>query len=90
MSPGPRFLKRAEMSRQHALRFWLERGAAGFAICDTDAAYSEEVKCLSFVFQHSAKGPQEMCNLQTLSEWRRVLKTFGEEEERYSSLSEAL
>ncbi|KAK5868672.1 hypothetical protein PBY51_009666 [Eleginops maclovinus] len=26
----------------HALRFWLEQGAAGFAICDTDAAYSEK------------------------------------------------
>lgn len=29
---------------QHALRFWLQQGAAGFAICDTDAAYSEKVK----------------------------------------------
>lgn len=28
---------------QDALLFWLERGAAGFAICDTDAAYSEKV-----------------------------------------------
>ncbi|KAM3875208.1 amino acid transporter heavy chain SLC3A2 [Diretmus argenteus] len=27
---------------QYALRFWLEQGVAGFAICDTDAAYSEE------------------------------------------------
>ncbi|XP_041850941.1 4F2 cell-surface antigen heavy chain [Melanotaenia boesemani] len=27
---------------QHALRFWLEQGVAGFLICDTDAAYSEE------------------------------------------------
>ncbi|XP_039985860.1 4F2 cell-surface antigen heavy chain isoform X2 [Xiphias gladius] len=27
---------------QHALRFWLEQGVAGFAICDTDAAYSEK------------------------------------------------
>ncbi|KAM9359471.1 amino acid transporter heavy chain SLC3A2 [Symphorus nematophorus] len=26
----------------HALRFWLEQGVAGFAICDTDAAYSEK------------------------------------------------
>lgn len=49
---------------------------------------------LYFAFQRSAKGPQEMCNPQTLSEWRRILKTFSggeeEEEERYSSLSEAL
>ncbi|TMS07695.1 4F2 cell-surface antigen heavy chain [Larimichthys crocea] len=27
---------------QHALRFWLEQGVAGFAICDTDAACSEK------------------------------------------------
>uniref|UniRef100_A0A3P8SUK7 Si:dkey-202g17.3 n=1 Tax=Amphiprion percula TaxID=161767 RepID=A0A3P8SUK7_AMPPE len=26
----------------HALRHWLEKGVAGFAICDTDAAYSEK------------------------------------------------
>ncbi|XP_010772646.1 4F2 cell-surface antigen heavy chain [Notothenia coriiceps] len=26
----------------HALRFWLQQGAAGFEICDTDAAYSEK------------------------------------------------
>uniref|UniRef100_A0A3Q1FD02 Si:dkey-202g17.3 n=1 Tax=Acanthochromis polyacanthus TaxID=80966 RepID=A0A3Q1FD02_9TELE len=26
----------------HALRYWLEKGVAGFAICDTDAAYSEK------------------------------------------------
>ncbi|KAM9852827.1 amino acid transporter heavy chain SLC3A2 [Aulostomus maculatus] len=26
----------------HALRFWLEQNVAGFAICDTDAAYSEQ------------------------------------------------
>lgn len=32
---------------QHALQFWLEQGVAGFAICDTDAAYSEKVKCCS-------------------------------------------
>ncbi|XP_011606694.1 4F2 cell-surface antigen heavy chain isoform X1 [Takifugu rubripes] len=29
-------------STSHALQFWLEQGVAGFAICDTDAAYSEE------------------------------------------------
>lgn len=28
---------------QRALRFWLERGVAGFVICDTDAVYSVEV-----------------------------------------------
>ncbi|KAL3991916.1 lymphocyte antigen 6 complex locus protein D/E/G6/H [Sarotherodon galilaeus] len=27
---------------QHALHFWLEKGVAGFVICDTDAAYSEK------------------------------------------------
>ncbi|XP_044209862.1 4F2 cell-surface antigen heavy chain isoform X1 [Thunnus albacares] len=27
---------------QHAIRFWLEQGVAGFSICDTDAAYSEK------------------------------------------------
>ncbi|XP_061734626.1 amino acid transporter heavy chain SLC3A2 isoform X2 [Nerophis ophidion] len=27
---------------QHVLRFWLEKGVAGFLICDTDKAYSEE------------------------------------------------
>lgn len=32
---------------QHTLRFWLEQGVAGFAICDTDAAYSEKVKWYS-------------------------------------------
>lgn len=29
---------------QHAIRFWLEQGVAGFVICDTDAAYSGKVK----------------------------------------------
>lgn len=26
----------------HGLRFWVQQGVAGFAICDTDAAYSEK------------------------------------------------
>ncbi|KAF7218890.1 amino acid transporter heavy chain SLC3A2 isoform X2 [Nothobranchius furzeri] len=29
-------------AEKHALRFWLEQGVAGFVICDTDEAYSEE------------------------------------------------
>ncbi|XP_054650799.1 4F2 cell-surface antigen heavy chain [Dunckerocampus dactyliophorus] len=28
--------------KQHVLRFWLGKGVAGFLICDTDEAYSEE------------------------------------------------
>ncbi|XP_018557584.1 4F2 cell-surface antigen heavy chain [Lates calcarifer] len=32
----------SDLSAMHALRFWLEQGVAGFAICDTDAAYSEK------------------------------------------------
>lgn len=32
----------SNQSAAHALRFWLEQGVAGFAICDTDAAYSEK------------------------------------------------
>ncbi|XP_034723423.1 4F2 cell-surface antigen heavy chain [Etheostoma cragini] len=32
----------SNLTAHHALRFWLEQGVAGFAICDTDAAYSEE------------------------------------------------
>uniref|UniRef100_A0A3B5B581 4F2 cell-surface antigen heavy chain-like n=1 Tax=Stegastes partitus TaxID=144197 RepID=A0A3B5B581_9TELE len=32
-----------ESNKAHALRFWLEQGVAGFAICDTDAAYSEKI-----------------------------------------------
>lgn len=38
------FPKHANIFHQDALVFWLEQGAAGFAICDTDAAYSEKVK----------------------------------------------
>lgn len=34
----------SNLTAHHALRFWLEQGVAGFAICDTDAAYSEKVK----------------------------------------------
>ncbi|XP_044059947.1 4F2 cell-surface antigen heavy chain isoform X2 [Siniperca chuatsi] len=30
-------------NHSHALRFWLKQGVAGFAICDTDAAYSEKI-----------------------------------------------
>ncbi|KAF3692750.1 4F2 cell-surface antigen heavy chain [Channa argus] len=37
---GPHDLSRNTATIQHALRFWLEQGAAGFVICDTDAAYS--------------------------------------------------
>ncbi|TKS80997.1 hypothetical protein D9C73_015101 [Collichthys lucidus] len=33
----------ANLSAAHALRFWLEQGVAGVAICDTDAACSEKV-----------------------------------------------
>ncbi|XP_031717061.1 4F2 cell-surface antigen heavy chain [Anarrhichthys ocellatus] len=33
--------KTSNFSATHALRFWLEQGVAGFAICDADAAYSE-------------------------------------------------
>ncbi|KAM8904257.1 amino acid transporter heavy chain SLC3A2 isoform 2-T3 [Spinachia spinachia] len=29
-------------TEHYALRFWLEQGVAGFVICDTDAAYSEQ------------------------------------------------
>ncbi|XP_069004491.1 amino acid transporter heavy chain SLC3A2 [Embiotoca jacksoni] len=32
----------SNLSAARALRFWLEQGAAGFSICDTDAAYSEK------------------------------------------------
>ncbi|XP_022076500.1 4F2 cell-surface antigen heavy chain [Acanthochromis polyacanthus] len=32
----------SNFSASHALRYWLEKGVAGFAICDTDAAYSEK------------------------------------------------
>ncbi|KAF1394067.1 hypothetical protein PFLUV_G00022650 [Perca fluviatilis] len=32
----------SNLTAHHALRFWLEQGVAGFAICDTDAAYSEK------------------------------------------------
>ncbi|XP_070762624.1 amino acid transporter heavy chain SLC3A2 [Enoplosus armatus] len=32
----------SNLSVHHAVRFWLEQGVAGFAICDTDAAYSEK------------------------------------------------
>lgn len=39
----------ANIFHQDALLFWLEQGVAGFAICDTDAAYSEGVKCLSLI-----------------------------------------
>ncbi|KAJ8354115.1 hypothetical protein SKAU_G00216820 [Synaphobranchus kaupii] len=28
---------------QNALQFWLEQGVAGFGICDTDVAYSEQI-----------------------------------------------
>ncbi|XP_070685927.1 amino acid transporter heavy chain SLC3A2 [Pempheris klunzingeri] len=35
--------KSSNFSATHALRFWLEQGAAGFMICDTDAAYSEKI-----------------------------------------------
>ncbi|XP_059187543.1 4F2 cell-surface antigen heavy chain [Centropristis striata] len=32
----------SSLSTTHAVQFWLEQGAAGFSICDTDAAYSEK------------------------------------------------
>ncbi|KAM4565906.1 amino acid transporter heavy chain SLC3A2 [Odontesthes bonariensis] len=35
-------LSNRSAAAQHALRFWLEQGVAGFVICDTDAAYSEK------------------------------------------------
>lgn len=92
LPPAPAFLKRANVFLQHALQFWLELGVAGFAICDTDAAYSEEVKlclliCILTLF---AKPPHKVCPSQTLLEWRSLLKKFSDEEERWRSLSETL
>ncbi|XP_068442018.1 amino acid transporter heavy chain SLC3A2 [Clinocottus analis] len=55
----------SKLAAKHALRFWLEQGAAGFAICDTDVAYLGEVKC---------------CSHTTLLEWKGVFKEFSSEE----------
>ncbi|CAJ1065416.1 F2 cell-surface antigen heavy chain [Xyrichtys novacula] len=35
-------LSNLSATTDHELRFWLQQGVAGFAICDTDAAYSEK------------------------------------------------
>lgn len=45
----PLILKHANICQQDALLFWLEQGVAGFAICDTDAAYSEQVQFCSSI-----------------------------------------
>ncbi|XP_026154452.1 4F2 cell-surface antigen heavy chain [Mastacembelus armatus] len=39
---GPRDVASNPATVQHALRFWLHQGVAGFAICDTDAFFSEQ------------------------------------------------
>lgn len=82
---GPCFLKGAIVSQQHALHFWLEQGVAGFAICDTDAAYSEEVICFISPPPPLCQCPSWDVVFQTLLVWRSILKKFSEdEEERYS------
>lgn len=47
---GSLLLKRANIFQQDALLFWLEQGVAGFALCDTDEAYSQKVKSCSLIF----------------------------------------
>ncbi|XP_029026616.1 4F2 cell-surface antigen heavy chain [Betta splendens] len=39
---GPHDVSRNTATVQHALRFWLEHGVAGFVICEADSANSEE------------------------------------------------
>lgn len=67
----------------------MEQGVAGFAICDTDAAYSEKVKCSIMICiltsRVSTKSTSnKIFTFQTLLEWRGVFKEFSSrEEERY-------
>lgn len=75
---------------QHTLQFWLQQGVAGFVICDTDAAYSEKVKCSSKnnIFPASSFSTNSLhikyLTFQTLLEWRGLFKEFNApEEERY-------
>lgn len=63
---------------------------AGIAICDTDAAYSEKVKCCSVMIYlltgivSTTSASNQMFTFQTLMEWRGVFKGFStQEEERY-------
>lgn len=72
---------------QQVFQFWLEQGAAGFAICDTDAAYAEKVTFCSTssseqIFLKLIR--MHLYHMQTLLEWRGVFKEFSSQgEERY-------
>lgn len=83
------FWLKVAVSSQHTLQFWLEVGVAGFSICDTDAGYSEKVKCCSVICTLD-DNPQIYSNkiilFQTLLEWRGVFKNFiSQEDQRYRS-----
>ncbi|XP_061576330.1 amino acid transporter heavy chain SLC3A2 [Cololabis saira] len=60
---------------QHTLRFWLERGVAGFVICDTDAAYSEEIllEWRSILEEFSAEGEERIVVVKQTADVLRPL-----------------
>ncbi|XP_041653132.1 4F2 cell-surface antigen heavy chain [Cheilinus undulatus] len=49
-------------TEHHGLRFWLQQGVAGFAICDTDATYSEKtlLEWRSVLTEFSSKGEERI------------------------------
>ncbi|TNN54829.1 4F2 cell-surface antigen heavy chain [Liparis tanakae] len=57
---------------QHALRFWLEQGVAGFVICDTDAAYSGKT-LLEWKGVFKEFGSEEMKRIVVVKQTRDVL-----------------
>lgn len=83
------FWLKVAVSSQHTLQFWLGEGVAGFSICDTDAGYSEKVKCCSVICT-LRDNPQiyssKIILFQTLLGWRGVFKNFdSQEDQRYRS-----
>ncbi|XP_075956883.1 amino acid transporter heavy chain SLC3A2 [Anarhichas minor] len=64
----------------HALRFWLEQGAAGFAICDTDAAYSETtlLEWKGVLKEFSSEEKERIVVVKQTKDVLLPLKSFGQ------------
>ncbi|KAM6932919.1 amino acid transporter heavy chain SLC3A2 [Xenentodon cancila] len=65
---------------QHALRFWLERGVAGFVICDSDAAYSEEIllEWRSILEEFGAQGNERIIVVKQTTDVLRPLNVSSQ------------
>nr|XP_019943968.1 PREDICTED: 4F2 cell-surface antigen heavy chain-like [Paralichthys olivaceus] len=71
---------------ENSLRFWLEQGVAGFAICDTDAAYSEKIllEWRGVLRQFSTKEEEE--RIVVVKQTQDILPALNNSDQRNTTL----